>query len=102
MEKVAKQPPARSLQPAASKILEHKICDQTTTFIEQNNILPPSQHGFRTGKSTMTAWADIFTCANSKINLIIQQGYLNLVPHITMYPIIVILFDTTTIIEVLA
>ena len=35
------------------------ICDQTTKFVEDNNILPPTQHGFRRGKSTMSAWADI-------------------------------------------
>ena len=48
-----------SCLPAASKLLELLICDQTTKFAEENNILPPSQHGFRTGKSTMSAWAEI-------------------------------------------
>ena len=48
-----------SCLPAASKLLEIIICDQTTKFVEDNNILPPSQHGFRSGKSTMTAWAEM-------------------------------------------
>ena len=48
-----------SCLPAASKLLEMIICDQTTKFVEDNNILPPTQHGFRRGKSTMSAWADI-------------------------------------------
>ena len=46
-----------SCLPAASKLLEMIICDQTTSFIEKNNILPPSQHGFRAGNSTISAWA---------------------------------------------
>ena len=48
-----------SCLPAASKVLEIIICDQTTRFVEDNNILPPSQHGFRSGKSTMSAWSEM-------------------------------------------
>ena len=48
-----------SCLPAASKLLEIIICSQTTKYVEDNNILPPSQHGFRKGKSTMSAWAEM-------------------------------------------
>ena len=48
-----------SCLPAASKLLEIIICDQITKFVEENNIIPPTQHGFRKGKSTMSAWADM-------------------------------------------
>ena len=48
-----------SCLPAASKLFEMIKCDQTTKYEEENNILPPSQHGFRKGKSTMSAWVDM-------------------------------------------
>ena len=58
-----------------SKVLEKIICDQITKFMENNNLLPPNQHGFREGRSTMTAlsavqqeWAENtankFSCSN--------------------------------------
>ena len=44
---------------AASKILEKIVCDQITKFMEQNKLLPESQHGFRQKRSTMTALTEI-------------------------------------------
>ena len=40
---------------AASKVLEKVVCDQLTRFAEVHDILPNNQHGFRSGRSTMTA-----------------------------------------------
>ena len=40
---------------AASKVLEKAVCEQLTRFIEVHHLLPNSQHGFRAGRSTMTA-----------------------------------------------
>ena len=48
-----------SCLPAASKLLESVINDQTSKFLENNGLLPHNQHGFRPKRSTMTAWADI-------------------------------------------
>ena len=48
-----------SCLPAASKLLEMIVCDQMTTFVENEKILPQNQHGFRAKHSTMSAWADI-------------------------------------------
>ena len=48
-----------SCLPAASKLLEMLVCDQTTHFLESNKLLPENQHGFRAKKSTMTAWANL-------------------------------------------
>ena len=31
------------------------VCEQITNFMEQNNLLPDNQHGFKAGRSTMTA-----------------------------------------------
>ena len=45
--------------PAASKLLEMIICDQTSAFIEENIILPSSQHVLRAAKSTMSVWAEM-------------------------------------------
>ena len=42
-----------------SKVLEKIICDQITKFMEKNKLLPPNQHGFREGRSTMTALSAI-------------------------------------------
>ena len=41
--------------PAASKVLEKIACDQLTKFVETHGLLPNNQHGFRTGRSTMSA-----------------------------------------------
>ena len=40
---------------AASKVLEKAVRQQLTRFIEIHKLLPNSQHGFRSGRSTMTA-----------------------------------------------
>jgi hypothetical protein len=40
---------------AASKVLEKVVCNQLTRFIEIHKLLPNNQHGFRQGRSTMTA-----------------------------------------------
>ena len=40
---------------AASKVLEKAVCIQLTKFIETHRLLPNSQHGFRAGRSTMSA-----------------------------------------------
>ena len=37
------------------KVLEKVVCEQITNFIEKNDLLPDNQHGFRTGRSTMSA-----------------------------------------------
>ena len=47
-----------SCPPAAAKLLELLVCNQTTEFMETNNLLPPSQHGFRSQRSTMSALAE--------------------------------------------
>ncbi len=40
---------------AASKVLEKVVCNQLTKFVETHDLLPNNQHGFRVGRSTMTA-----------------------------------------------
>ena len=37
---------------AAAKLLELLVCNQTTEYMESNNLLPKSQHGFRAQRST--------------------------------------------------
>ena len=44
---------------AASKVLEKIVCQQITRHMETNKLLPESQHGFRSKRSTMTALAEI-------------------------------------------
>ena len=44
---------------AASKVLEKVVCNQITKFLEDNKLLPNNQHGFREGRSTMTALTEI-------------------------------------------
>ena len=44
-----------SLLCAASKVMEKVVCIQIVKFMENNGLLPENQHGFRTGRSTMTA-----------------------------------------------
>ena len=48
-----------SCLPAASKVLEIVICSQLSDFLESNDLLPQNQHGFRPGRSCMTAWQEI-------------------------------------------
>ena len=38
-----------------SKVLEKIVCDQITDYMEKNKLLPQNQHGFRAGRSTMSA-----------------------------------------------
>jgi hypothetical protein len=40
---------------AASKVLEKVVCNQLTNFVEIHGLLPNCQHGFRSGRSTMSA-----------------------------------------------
>ena len=42
-----------------SKVLEKIVCSQITDFMEQNDLLPENQHGFREHRSTMSAHANI-------------------------------------------
>ena len=46
--------PVSSL-PSASKLLESIVKKQVTDHLEVNNLLPDNQHGFRSGRSTMSA-----------------------------------------------
>lgn len=42
-----------------SKVLEKVVCSQITEFMENNDLLPENQHGFRQYRSTMSAHANI-------------------------------------------
>ena len=46
-----------SCLPAASKVLESVVEKQLRKYIEEKNILPYEQHGFRRGRSTVTTLA---------------------------------------------
>ena len=48
---------------AVSKIAEKVLYTQMEKFIEQNNILPPNQHGFRKARGTESALATTATAA---------------------------------------
>ena len=48
-----------SCLPAAAKLLESIVCSQVTDYMEKNNFIPDTQHGFRKNRSTMTAWQQI-------------------------------------------
>ena len=48
-----------SCLPAASKLLEMLVCEQTNLFMESNKLLPTNQHGFRAKRSTMSAWPNL-------------------------------------------
>lgn len=43
-----------SLLSSLGKVFESIICEKLVAFFEENNILPPEQHGFRKGKSVNT------------------------------------------------
>ena len=45
-----------SCLPAAAKLLELVACTQTSEYMEKNNLLPTSQHGFRQKRSTITCF----------------------------------------------
>ena len=42
-----------------SKVLEKVVYEQVTIFFEKNSLLPENQHGFRSGRSIMTALSNI-------------------------------------------
>ena len=44
-----------SVLPALSKVLETIVIDQFLDYLDEFNLLPPAQHGFRQGHSTVTA-----------------------------------------------
>ena len=44
-----------SVLPNVAKVFEQEVHQQLYNFLEENQILHPSQHGFRTRKSTQTA-----------------------------------------------
>ena len=44
---------------AASKLLEKIVCAQVSEFFEVKNLIPNNQHGFRSNRSTMTAWCEM-------------------------------------------
>ena len=44
---------------AAAKVLETVVCAQMTDYLEKNHLLPKNQHGFRSKRSTMSAWESI-------------------------------------------
>ena len=44
-----------SVLPALSKVLETIVINQFLDYLDENNLLPPAQHGFRQGHSTVTA-----------------------------------------------
>lgn len=48
-----------SLLPCLSKILEKVVCIQLIKYLEEHNILPQLQSGFRRGHSTSTALLDV-------------------------------------------
>lgn len=48
-----------SILPCLSKILEKIVCDQLTKYLDEHNILPHYQSGFRRGYGAATALADV-------------------------------------------
>ena len=44
-----------SILPALSKVIEAVVIEQFLDYLEENNLLPPGQHGFRRSHSTVTA-----------------------------------------------
>ncbi|PZC76278.1 hypothetical protein B5X24_HaOG204833 [Helicoverpa armigera] len=48
-----------SILPCLSKVLERVVYNQTLNYLEDNNILPDLQSGFRKGRGTATALADV-------------------------------------------
>ena len=49
-----------SLLPVISKVLERAIFEQMIKYLEENNLLHPSHHGFRSGHSTVTALVEMY------------------------------------------
>ena len=56
-----------SILPNTSKIIERVMHNQITHFINQHDILPPCQHGFRSHHSTTTCLVDFFNFVNSNL-----------------------------------
>ncbi|XP_054267049.1 uncharacterized protein LOC128989202 [Macrosteles quadrilineatus] len=54
-----------SILPVLSKILESIIKSQLLDYFEENNLLSTSQHGFRRGRSTVTALISLMEHANN-------------------------------------
>lgn len=48
-----------SILPCLSKVLERVVCTQLTEYLEQHQIIPSLQSGFRKGRSTTTALIDV-------------------------------------------
>lgn len=48
-----------SILPLMSKIVEKIVCMQMTKYLNDNNMLPKKQSGFRAGRSTATALLDV-------------------------------------------
>ena len=48
-----------SCLPAAAKLLEKIVCSQVEDFMETNGLIPDTQHGFRSKRSTQTAWSQV-------------------------------------------
>lgn len=48
-----------SILPCLSKVLEKIVCNQIINYLENENILPPTQSGFRKKRSTATALLDV-------------------------------------------
>ena len=49
-----------SLLPVISKVLERAIFEQMIQYLEGNNLLHPSHHGFRSHHSTVTALIEMY------------------------------------------
>ena len=49
-----------SLLPVISKVLERAIFEQFTSYLETNDLLHPSHHGFRANHSTVTALIEMY------------------------------------------
>ena len=49
-----------SLLPVISKVLERAIFEQMIQYLEENNLLHPSHHGFRSHHSTVTALIEMY------------------------------------------
>ena len=69
-----------SLAPVLSKIIEKVICEQTTNYLERNNIMPETQFGFRKGHQTSHLLHSFMSGLleakrKSKINLAIYCDY---------------------------
>ena len=67
-----------SCLPVASKLLETIVCSQMTDYLEDNHLLPQNQHGFRSKRSTMSAWESIQQEWADNVIYQIRLGFNNL------------------------